>query len=291
MARFSANITDSSEDEDDHTQNTPPPPERPPLAKRNNGIAAPSGEDDDDDEEDSEEDDSPSGSQSSSSEMDEDELFNSPPKKRPTRNALVEDEDGEFHYAHEHNDRREGLVVSAKSPPPRQRGDPTLIPRAQQLGVDAQKMHVMQTSLFRMPEEAAAMKAISFSKPTGPPTTTAKRLALQPQMLNRKHSRDSEGDGMRLDSREVSAYPNNSSSPTPNINPPQRASFAHDIEPPPYRPSRKYARVESSASAVTGSEGAMVDAGLSMGRSFRVGWGPGGTLVHLGKLCSPFTSA
>ena len=70
----------------------------------------------------------------------------------------------------------------------------------------------------------------------------------------------------------------------------QRASFAHDIEPSPYRPWRKYARVESSALTITGCEGALIDAGLSMGRSFRVGWGPGGTLVHLGKLCSPFTS-
>lgn len=67
----------------------------------------------------------------------------------------------------------------------------------------------------------------------------------------------------------------------------QRASFAHDIEPPTYRPSRKYARVEISASAVAGCEDGLVDAGLAFGRSFRVGWGPGGTLVHLGRLCAP----
>ena len=200
MARFSANITDSSEDEDDHTQNTPP--ERLSLTKHNGGITTPSS---DDSEEEESEENSLSEFQSSSSEMDEDELFNSPPKKRYPRNAMVGDEDVEFQDAHKHNDRPAGLVVSAKVPPPRQRRNPTLIPRAQQLGVDAQKMHVMQTSLFRMPEEAAAMKAISFSKPASLPTATAKRLALQPQILNRKHSRDSEGDGMRLDSREVSA--------------------------------------------------------------------------------------
>src|SRR5882762_10160656 len=55
----------------------------------------------------------------------------------------------------------------------------------------------------------------------------------------------------------------------------------------PYRPTRKYARVDSWTSSVTGNEGAMVDAGLSMGRSFRAGWGPGGRLVHLGSLCGP----
>lgn len=67
-------------------------------------------------------------------------------------------------------------------------------------------------------------------------------------------------------------------------------SFGHDIEPTPYRPSRKYARVECSASAVTGNEGAFVDAGLAFGRSFRVGWGPGGILVHLGVLCGPLST-
>ncbi len=72
--------------------------------------------------------------------------------------------------------------------------------------------------------------------------------------------------------------------------PTQRASFAHDIEPQPYRPSRKYARVDSSASAFVGREGAYVDAGLALGRSFRVGWGPGGLLLHLGELCGPTSS-
>lgn len=59
------------------------------------------------------------------------------------------------------------------------------------------------------------------------------------------------------------------------------------MEPIPYRPTRKYARVDQSDSAVNGNEASLVDAGLAFGRSFRVGWGPGGTLVHLGTLCSP----
>jgi nuclear pore complex protein Nup98-Nup96 len=57
----------------------------------------------------------------------------------------------------------------------------------------------------------------------------------------------------------------------------------------PFKPTRKYARVESAASAVGGNEGVVVDAGLALGRSFRVGWGPGGIIVHLGELCGPFS--
>ena len=68
----------------------------------------------------------------------------------------------------------------------------------------------------------------------------------------------------------------------------KRASFAHDVDPPILRPSRKYTRVEIKSSIVDGNEGVYFDAGLSMGRSFRVGWGPGGRLVHRGTICSPF---
>ncbi|KAF8069104.1 nuclear protein 96-domain-containing protein [Lyophyllum atratum] len=250
MARFRANFSDSSDDDSSSEAETQPHQQQP-------------SEDESESESES--------SRSSSPDMQEDELLTTSMRRRkqPKRDALVEDEDGEIRYAHEVEvagalDVRVSPASSSVSPPPpRTRGDPTIIPWAQHIGVDAQKMHVMQTSLFRMPEEAAALKALNQ------PSRTNLRVPLQP--LNRKHSRDSDGDGLRTDSRE-------------------RASFAHDIEPPVYRPSRKYARVETSESAVKGNEGAVFDAGLAFGRSFRVGWGPGGTLVHLGALCNPSSS-
>ncbi|KAJ7050563.1 nuclear protein 96-domain-containing protein, partial [Mycena amicta] len=160
------------------------------------------------------------------------------------RNALVQDENGDYHYAN--------------SGPT---SDATVTPWAHRVGVDAQKMHVMQTSLFRVPEETAAIRA-----------ERAAQVSLQvPLPLNRKHSRDSDGEGLRFE-------------------PAQRASFAQAIDPPVYRPTRKYARVESSESAVVGGEAAVLDAGLAFGRSFRVGWGPQGTLVHLGTICAPNAS-
>lgn len=51
-------------------------------------------------------------------------------------------------------------------------------------------------------------------------------------------------------------------------------------------PARKFVRVVKD-SLVKGKEDLYRDAGLAFGRSFRVGWGPGGTLVHLGALCGP----
>ncbi|KAF8830523.1 hypothetical protein HHX47_DHR2000839 [Lentinula edodes] len=128
--------------------------------------------------------------------------------------------------------------------------DRNLAPRAQIAGVDSQRMHVMQTSLFRMPEEAAALKAMnqiadsSFRKLT--PTL-------------RKHGRESDGDIRSWDTRP---------------------SFAKDVQPTLTRPTRKYTRVDSTMSVAVGAEDALADAGLSFGRSFRVGWGPGGVLVR-----------
>ena len=185
MARFSANLTDSSEDEDELNLD---PSQEPPKNSATSRPPLPVDDDEDSDEE--------ASSSSSSSDMQEDELITSPRRRKlgQTRDALIEDDDGEIRYAHEISKQQ---PVSKKHPP-RQRGDPTIIPWAQQLGVDAQKMHVMQTSLFRMPEEAAAMKA---SK--GRLATTVKQLQLPSQSMNRKHSRDSDGDGMRMDQREV----------------------------------------------------------------------------------------
>ncbi|KAI0822929.1 nuclear protein 96-domain-containing protein [Trametes gibbosa] len=156
------------------------------------------------------------------------------------------------------DDARGRTALQRRNVPRAPPGDPTIIPWAREIGVDPQKMHVMQTSLFRMPEEEKALKALSQPQ--------SRRKLLLTSNLTRKHSRDSEGEGFRADSR-------------------QRASFAHDIEPEPYRPSRKYSRVESAASAFVGHENSYIDAGLAFGRSFRVGWGQGGTLAHLGELC------
>lgn len=179
------------------------------------------------------------------------------PSKRATAESDAETD-------HQGNATDEDLPRAASASPPPPNGkptDPTLVPWARDIGVDRQRMHVMQTSLFRVPEEEEALKSIS--QPNLRPS--AKRLNL-PTGATRKHGRDSDGEGVRADSRT-------------------RSSFAQNIEPAPFRPSRKYARVESSASAFTGHEEVFIDSGLSQGRSFRVGWGPGGQLVHLGKIC------
>lgn len=177
MARFRAYASDSSDEEEANSEQEKYP---------DNVSDAPVAEDD-------EESDEEESSSSSSSDMLEDEL--TAPRKLPvSRNALVEDEEGEYGYAHDVYAKG-----SSMSPPPRN-ADRTIIPRAHVVGVDSQRMHVMQTSLFRMPEEAVAMQSMNSLPPPPPPRAG---LLVPGQPLNRKHSRDSDGDGLRFESREV----------------------------------------------------------------------------------------
>jgi hypothetical protein len=57
--------------------------------------------------------------------------------------------------------------------------------------------------------------------------------------------------------------------------PAQRASFAHDASPAPTAPlSRKCARVAAGSEVSVRADGVLADAGLALGRSRRVCWGP-----------------
>lgn len=56
------------------------------------------------------------------------------------------------------------------------------------------------------------------------------------------------------------------------------------IDPAPFRQFRKYTRVQLNESYTNGKENSLIDAGLGLGRSFRVGLGGQGQVVHLGSL-------
>jgi nuclear pore complex protein Nup98-Nup96 len=188
MTRFSAAVSDSSDDERDvrmvqEFQKSPLLSSPRPL-EDDSGSEEDIGIDQESDEETSEE---------SSSDIQQDGL--SPIRSRLTRNhASEEDSDDETEDGSENtssgsaSSSDDGVDASAR------RQDISVIPWARQVGVDAQKMHVMQTSLFRIPEEAVAFKAMN------------RATRSQPKLLptvRRKHSRDSIGDGLRMDSQEV----------------------------------------------------------------------------------------
>ncbi len=50
------------------------------------------------------------------------------------------------------------------------------------------------------------------------------------------------------------------------------------------QPAKKLRKLDVAQSVAVAADGETLDAGLSLGRSFRVGWGPDGTLVHNGRI-------
>lgn len=195
MARFRAFESDSSSDEEPETRNVRA--EKPSTSRQHEE------QDEESDDQPRQDEEGESDSDGSSSAMLEDELINGwrENSSRP-RKALTQDEDGDFQVTGDDYSDEEGAHGASdssstpSSPSAEPRPTSNIIPWARHVGVDAQKMHVMQTSLFRMPEEAAALKALNNQPPKGKTVAGLK--------VHRKHSRDSEtGDGLRGDSREV----------------------------------------------------------------------------------------
>lgn len=181
MARFRAYVSDSDEEDDASNTSAHAIPDQPTTGKRDFG------EDDSD---------------SSDSEMLETELLTSAAKqKQPSKKALVQGDDGEYYHTHEMRRAETPTDVSTSeseseddSPPPpnsRIRPDSSMTAWARQVGVEPQRMHVMQAALFTTDDPTDAQEA--------------RRLIAIPSSssLHRKHSRDSDGEGLRLDSQQV----------------------------------------------------------------------------------------
>ncbi|KAI0301599.1 nuclear protein 96-domain-containing protein [Multifurca ochricompacta] len=237
MARFSALASDNSDDDEQYVAS---PPKKHPPPRTRSKFPPPRVSRVDEDAEMVSDSDSSRGDEEVEELPSDSSHFSVHDQRKLGRG------DGGIYTTEEPGDKDESGESSGSGSeailPEHRRGDPSMIPWAQRIGVDPQKMHVMQASLFGTSETAEALKQLNAEKPD--------RAHLTPNGLHRKHSRESEGEGRRATAQE-------------------RASFAHDIEPVAFRPSRKYARVESSASIVNGVEDAIVDAGLAFGRSFR----------------------
>jgi nuclear pore complex protein Nup98-Nup96 len=190
MARFTALPSDTSEDE----KYAASPPRKPPQSRSHYAFPPPLHEDADMA--------SDSGSSRAGEEGegdDEEELPSDSSRLSPDIQRTSGRANRDMYDSEEQGDRDESSDSSSSSLevplPKHRRGDPSVIPWAQRIGIDPQKMHVMHASLFPRPESAEAVKQLSVDKPD--------RMRLTPNGLHRKHSRDSEGDGLRAATQEV----------------------------------------------------------------------------------------
>ncbi|PWN44900.1 hypothetical protein IE81DRAFT_320871 [Ceraceosorus guamensis] len=131
-------------------------------------------------------------------------------------------------------------------------------PWAATLGLEPRRVQVMQASFFGQ---------------ASPAQETKQQLPGPPLLGNRKHARrSSHGTAPTAAARSTFSTP--ASAP---VEAPLTVSA-------PIAKPQKFSRTENTSSIVAGAERLTIDAGLSMGRSFRVGWGPDGTIAHIGKL-------
>ena len=191
MARFSALASDTSEDDERYATS---PPKKKPQPKTRSAFPPPRFQQVDEDAE--------MASDSDTSRADEEELP-SDSSQLSANNKHASGRLGAGIYPTEDPGGEGGQEESGDSSasssdellPEHRRGNASIIPWAQRIGVDPQKMHVMQASLFRAPETAETLKQLNAEKPD--------RAPLTPNGLHRKHSRDSEGDGLRVVAQEV----------------------------------------------------------------------------------------
>jgi nuclear pore complex protein Nup98-Nup96 len=189
MARFTALPSDTSEDDEKYVAS--PPRKTPPQPRTRRAFPPSRLQRPDDDAE------MISDSGSSRADEEDEEGEEDPPsdssrmsanKQRASARAMSEEPEEE----ESGESSRSSLEVAL---PEHRRGDPSIIPWAQRIGIDPQKMHVMHASLFPAQESAEAMKQLSVEKHD--------RARLTPNGLHRKHSRDSEGEGLRAATQEV----------------------------------------------------------------------------------------
>lgn len=153
-------------------------------------------------------------------------------------------------------------------------------PWAATLGLEARRMQVMQASFFggstEKPNEVSS-NAKAIKGKVGRPASQS----VEPQ-LNNLGSRSTFGTPMRVDIQ--------SSKETFNEKPTGKAvqepsqSINIELAPPLTVRPRKITKLALEKSVADDGHEVVLDAGLAMGRSFRVGWGPHGTFVHRSKV-------
>ncbi|GAA5848692.1 hypothetical protein JCM9279_002742 [Rhodotorula babjevae] len=152
-------------------------------------------------------------------------------------------------------------------------------------------------STSRAHQQRAAWSSSNQPKPRLGRTSALepKRAAVMQASLFHQHAHDDDDDGdLILEPAALDRDPKRTrlaDSPAPTPAPALCASVGPQpvpaVDPAPFRPHRTYSRPPLADSASAQSrERNLVDAGLALGRSFRVGWGPQGELVSLNGVYS-----
>lgn len=154
-----------------------------------------------------------------------------------------------------------------------------------QLGLDPVRMHQMRATLFAEDEAEAVRRQRYMRTPVAafPAPSFAPMLTPEQEPTQSEEAEDAGGRPLAVWQRKRALH-GGATHPSPA----KRAAPLAITGPAPEGAPPKRARVaigfvdEQAPEAAVEHSRAGVDAGLFLGRSFRVGWGPGGVLVHAG---------
>lgn len=135
---------------------------------------------------------------------------------------------------------------------------------------EARRVQVMQASFFGQDDSKLASAAVVPSRPTGASLSHKKTLNIRPSAVS-----------------PVKPAKTLPPAPTPVTEKEERKFDTKPREAPVLnvqQPAKRLRKVDAAQSDAVAADCETLDAGLSLGRSFRVGWGPDGTLVHNGKI-------
>lgn len=165
---------------------------------------------------------------------------------------------------------------------------PTSQPWAASLGLEPKRMHVMQASFFggtSGQESRTSATAVNRASPPkkGRPTESIPSNAAGFTTMRATFGSPT-AQGVKAEAKAGTSTPVRPSAKTHDV-------FMEASEPEPLPPliarPRKITRIELDKSVVENAHSIVLDAGLSMGRSFRAGWGPDGTVAHCGRVMKP----
>jgi len=147
---------------------------------------------------------------------------------------------------------------------------------AEQLGLEPERVQRMRASFFgssSKDSKVAREEPVRFSSWLPPPQARLPQAVAAPVPQNRPDISDHDAnhafDMWRIRELEEQAKEFK-----------ERRVFHHDV----------HERLNNAESCLKGRENLITDPALMHGRSFRVGWGPGGQLLHFGRAVNPVSS-
>ncbi|GAA5901438.1 uncharacterized protein JCM6883_000213 [Sporobolomyces salmoneus] len=211
--------------------------------------------------------------------------------------AEEEEEEEDYSMDQQRTSRRSSLTPSQTPPPPtatrrkqlatrggREATTQQQSPWAQQLKLEPKRVQVMQASFFGQTPSTSTNG-----------TRTDREREREREETDREGKRRQVEQGFAQRAAMATATKTQKISSAslfpPNSTPiPQNASSTPApsqpvptplLDPSPFRPYRTYTRVPLTDSITRNSENNLVDSGLALGKSYRVGWGPEGEIISL----------